>query len=155
MESCDLPWEFHKVYPSIDVQNIPGYPNHFSTKWRESFPKFDGHPALVITHVMNYMKCSSSLNVLHEYLIMKIFVSSLESSPRTWLAHSCDLKSIPSSTKLMEEFLRHSQPATQNLQYTFQDLKEDICREGFLMDDETIVEEWKTKEEYHPPTVEE
>ena len=104
---------------------------------------------------MNYMKYASSLNVLHEDVLMNIFVSSLESSQRSCLAHSCDLKSIPSSTKLMEEFLRHSQPATQNLQYTFQDLNEDICREGFLMDDETIVEEWKTKEEYHPPTAEE
>jgi hypothetical protein len=102
MASRDLPWEFHKVYPSFDVQDIPGYPNHCSPKWRESCPKFDGDPALAVTHVMNYMKYASSLNVLHEDVLMKIFVSSLESSQKDWLAHSCDPKSIPSSTNLIE-----------------------------------------------------
>jgi hypothetical protein len=73
----DLPWEFHNVYPSLDVQNVPGYPNHFSTEWRENFPKFDGDPSLAVTHVVNYMKYALSLNVLHEDVLMKIFVSSL------------------------------------------------------------------------------
>jgi hypothetical protein len=73
------------VYPSIDVQNIPGYPNHCSTEWRESFPKFNGDPTLAVTHVVNYMKYASSLNVLHEDVLMKIFVSSLESSQRSGL----------------------------------------------------------------------
>jgi hypothetical protein len=77
MASLDLPWAFHKVYPSIDVKNIPGYPNHFSMEWRESFPKFNGDPALAITHVVNYMKYVSRLNVLHEDVSMKSFVYSL------------------------------------------------------------------------------
>jgi hypothetical protein len=107
MASQDLPWAFHKVYPSIDVQNIPGYPNYFPTEWRESCPKFSGDPTLAVTHVVNYMRYASSINVLHEDVLMKIFVSSLESSQRKWLAHSCDPKSIWSSTKLVEEFLRY------------------------------------------------
>jgi hypothetical protein len=77
------------------------------------------------------MKYASSLNVLHEDVLMKIFVSSLESSQKDWLAHSCDPKSIPSSTKLIEEFLRHYRPATQSLQDAFQELKHTLCREGF------------------------
>jgi hypothetical protein len=97
MASWDLPWDFHKVYPYLDVQNIHGYPNHCSPEWRESFPKFNGNPALAVTHVINYMKYASSLDVL-----MKIFVSSLESSQMNLLAHSCNLKSIPSSTKIIE-----------------------------------------------------
>jgi hypothetical protein len=95
---------------------IPGYPNHCPTEWRENCPKFDGDPALAVTHVVNYMKYVSSLNVLHEDVLMKIFMSSLESSQKDWLAHSCDPKSIPSSTKLIEEFLRNYRPATQSLQ---------------------------------------
>jgi hypothetical protein len=90
---------------------------------------------------MNYMKYASSLNVLHEDVLMKIFVSSLESSQKDWLAHSCDPKSIPSSTKLIEEFLRQYRPATQSLQDAFQELKHTLCREGFPIDDETIDEE--------------
>jgi hypothetical protein len=70
------------VYPSIDVQNVLGYPNHCSIEWRGIFSKFDGDPSLPVTHVMNYMKYASSLNVLHEYVLMKIFVSSLESSQK-------------------------------------------------------------------------
>jgi hypothetical protein len=74
MASQDLPWEFHKVDPSFDVQDIPGYPNYCSLEWRESCSKFDGDPALAVTHVVNYMKYASSLNVLHEDVLMKICV---------------------------------------------------------------------------------
>jgi hypothetical protein len=87
------------------------------------------------------MKYASSLNVLHEDVLMKIFVSSLESSQKDWLAHSCDPKSIPYSTKLIEEFLRQYQPTTQSLQDSFQELKHTLCREGFPIDNETIYEE--------------
>jgi hypothetical protein len=141
MASRDLPWAFHNVYPSLDVQNVPGYPNHCPTEWRENCPKFDGDPALAVTHVANYMKYVSSLDVLHEDVLMKIFVSSLESSQKDWLAHLCDPKSIPSSTKLIEEFLRHYRPATQSLEDAFQELKHILCREGFPINDETIDEE--------------
>jgi hypothetical protein len=78
MASQELPREFHKVYPSIYVKNIPRYPNHLPTKWRESCPKFNGDPTLAVTHVINYMKYASRLNVLHEDVLMKFFVSSLE-----------------------------------------------------------------------------
>jgi hypothetical protein len=88
------------------------------------------------------MKYALSLNVLHEDVLMKIFVSSLEASQRNVLAHSCNPKSIPSSTKLIEEFLKHYRPATQNLQDTFQELKDVLGREGFLVDeDEEKLEE--------------
>jgi hypothetical protein len=121
---------------SLDIQIIA------PLEWRESFPKFNGDPTLAVTHVVNYMKYASSLDVLHEDVLMKIFVSSLESSQRNWLAHSCNPKSIPSSTKLIEEFLKHYRPATQNLQDTFQELKDVLCREGFPIDeDEEKLEE--------------
>jgi hypothetical protein len=87
------------------------------------------------------MKYASRLNVLHEDVLMKFFCLHLESSQKYWLAHSCDPKSIPSSTKLIEEFLRHYRPATQSLQDDFQELKHTLCREGFPIDDETIDEE--------------
>jgi hypothetical protein len=35
-------------------------------KKRECFPKFDGDLALEVTHIVNFMKYASSLNVLHE-----------------------------------------------------------------------------------------
>jgi len=87
------------------------------------------------------MKYASSLNVLHEDVLLKIFASSVETSQRNLLAHSRDPKSIRFSTKLVEEFLRHCRPATQNLQDTFRELKDTLYREGFPVDDETIDEE--------------
>jgi hypothetical protein len=143
------------VYPSIDVQNILDIQIIALRSGGKVSLNLMVIQALAVTHVVNYMKYASSLNVLHEDVLMKIFVSSLESSQRSWLAHSCDPKSIPSSTNLIEEFLRHCRPATQNLQDTFQELKDALYREGFLVDDETINEEWKTEEEYHPPIAEE
>jgi hypothetical protein len=41
------------------------------------------------------------------------------------------------------------------LQDTFQELKDTLYKEGFLVDDKTISEECETEEEYHPPIVEE
>jgi hypothetical protein len=82
MDLWDLPWDFHKVYPSLDVHNFHRYPNHCSPEWRESFPEFNGDPTLVVTHIVNYMKYASSINVLHEEVLMKICVSSLETMKR-------------------------------------------------------------------------
>jgi len=69
--------------------------------------------------------------VLHEDALMKIFVSSLRSSQKDWFAHSCDPKSIPSSTKLIEEFLRQYRPATQSLQDAFHGLKHTLAKKVF------------------------
>jgi hypothetical protein len=141
MSTRDLPWAFHKLCPYLDIQNIPGYPNHCYLEWWASCPKFNGDPVLAVTHVVNYMKYDSSLNVLHEDVLMKICVSSLESIQRSWLAHLCNPKSIPSSTKFIEAFLRHYRPATQILQDALQEIKHALCKEGFSVDDETIDEE--------------
>jgi hypothetical protein len=86
------------------------------------------------------MKYSSSLNVLHEDVLMKVFVSSLESSQNDCLSHSCDPKNIPSYTNLIEEFLRQYRPTTQSFKDAFQELKHTLCREGFPIDDDTIDE---------------
>jgi hypothetical protein len=82
MASWDLPWAFNKVYSSHNVQNIPGYPNLCPAWWREKWPKFDGDPTLVVTHVVKYMRYASSINVMHEDVLMKIFVYYLDSSQR-------------------------------------------------------------------------
>jgi hypothetical protein len=146
MASRDSPWAFHKVYPSFDVQDIPGYPNHFPTEWRENCPKFNGDPTLAVTHAVNYMKYASSLNVLHEDVLMKIFVSSLETSQRNLLAHSCD----PKVSNLLQSLLRNfSGIAGQPLRICkmFSMSLKTLYREGFPVDDETINEEWKVEDE--------
>jgi hypothetical protein len=60
------------------------------------------------------------------------------------------LRSIPSSTRLVEQFLRCWSPFTHKLQDPFQELKDALYRECFPMDNEKIVEECKNEKEYHP-----
>jgi hypothetical protein len=95
------PWP-HRNYNGNSIRFIPSLMfNVFRPmEWRVNRPKFNGDPTLVVTHV-NYMKYASRLDVLHEDVLMKICVSSLESSQRNFLAHSCNMKSIPYSTKLI------------------------------------------------------
>jgi hypothetical protein len=100
------------------------------------------------------MKYVSALNVLHDDIIICFFVASLELRQKKWLTHSCNLRSILSSTRLIEKFLKCWGPATQNLQDTFQALKDSLYRYGFPVDDETVVKECETEKEHRPPFVE-
>jgi hypothetical protein len=36
------PWSLHEMFPSLDIKDVPGYPNHFSPDWGDNCPKFDG-----------------------------------------------------------------------------------------------------------------
>jgi hypothetical protein len=94
------------------------------------------------------MKYYSSLDVLHEDVLINIFVSSLESSQRNLFAHSCNLNRIPSSIKLIQKFLEQYWPTTQNLQDDFQELKDFLSREGFpVHEDEENLEENPNEED--------
>jgi hypothetical protein len=50
------PWEFHKQYATVDVKRILGYPNHYSPKWLEDLPKYDGDPSLAGPHIVNFLR---------------------------------------------------------------------------------------------------
>jgi hypothetical protein len=45
-------WSLHKMFPTLDIQDIPGYPNLFPLDWVNNCPKFDENPSLVIPHVV-------------------------------------------------------------------------------------------------------
>jgi hypothetical protein len=72
------PWELHEMFPSLDINNIPGYPNHFSPDWLDDCPKFDGDPSSAITHVVKFLKYASKINVIHEDVLIRLFLVSLE-----------------------------------------------------------------------------
>jgi hypothetical protein len=101
------------------------------------------------------MKYASSMNVLHENVLMKFFVSSLETSQRNFLVHSCDPKIIWSSTNIVEEFLRHCRPTTKDLSSASKELEDALRREGFAVDGVMTIDECEIKEEYHLPLAKE
>jgi hypothetical protein len=51
------PWDFHERYPSIDFENIPGYPNEFDVdaRWLEDYPKFEGFVIIHIVELFEYL----------------------------------------------------------------------------------------------------
>jgi len=67
------PWELHERYPSLDIKNAPGYPNHYSPYWLDDCPKFDDDPSLTIAHVMKFLKHASEIRLLHEYSLTILF----------------------------------------------------------------------------------
>jgi hypothetical protein len=82
-----------------------------------------------------------------------VIVCSISRVETKEVAHTfMQSRSIPSSTRLIEQFLRCWGPTTQNLQDTFQELKDALYREGFPVDDETIVKECEIEKQHHPPS---
>jgi hypothetical protein len=61
MAHCSL----YKMFPSLDIDDIPGYPNHFSPIWEKNCPKFDGNSSLAITYVVNFLKYFLEIDVTH------------------------------------------------------------------------------------------
>jgi hypothetical protein len=96
------PWELHAMFPSLDFNNFPGYPNHFCPNWLDDCPKFDGDPSSTITHVVKFLKYASKINVVHEDVLIRFFLVSLEARQNNWVKKSLSPKSIPSLTVFIE-----------------------------------------------------
>jgi hypothetical protein len=98
------PWDFHERYPFIDITNVPGYPNHIPQEWRDNCPQYDGNPTLTVSHVLQFLKYVSHLKVIHEDVLIKLFMSSLQPKQRVLLKYSSCPKSITSFTCLFNLF---------------------------------------------------
>jgi hypothetical protein len=77
---------------------------------------------------------SSTENVQHEDVCLRLFLLSLGSEQRDWIKHSCKPRSISSLMILIREFLKCWGPEAQSLEDTIQDLEDDFSREGFDLD---------------------
>jgi hypothetical protein len=104
------PWSLHKMFPSLDIEDVLGYPNHFSPGWGNNCPKFDGDLSLAITHVVNFLKYVSEIDVTHQDVLIRLFFLSLETRQKDWVKHTLNPKSISSLTIFIEEFLKRWAP---------------------------------------------
>jgi hypothetical protein len=92
------------MFPSLDIEDILGYPNQFSLGWGNNYPKFDGDPSLAITHVVNFLKLFSNIDVTHQDVLIRLFFLSLETRQTDWDRHTLNAKSISS----LQSSLRNS-----------------------------------------------
>jgi hypothetical protein len=81
------PWEFHEQFATLDVRGVPGYPNHYSPDWLDDLPRYDGDPSLVIPHIENFLRYVLEINVIHEDVMMRLFVSSFVTEQCNWVRH--------------------------------------------------------------------
>jgi hypothetical protein len=84
------------MFPCLDIEHVPGYPNHFSQGWGKNCPKFDGDPSLAIYHVVNLLKYVSEIDVTHQDVLIRLFFLSLETRQKDWVEHTLHPKSISS-----------------------------------------------------------
>ena len=72
------PWSLHEMFPSLDIKDIPGYPNNFSLYSRYNCQNFDRSPSLIVTHVVNLFKYTSEIDAMHQYVLIRLFFLSLD-----------------------------------------------------------------------------
>jgi hypothetical protein len=104
------PWLFHVFNPSFDVIEIPEYPNEFPPRYEEYIPKFCGDTHLSAQHVAPFFDFVSSLNVVYEDDLMRLFVYSLEGDARFWIKQLCRPREISSLTSLIQAFHKCCDP---------------------------------------------
>jgi hypothetical protein len=145
------PWEIHEMFPSLDIKNVLGYPNQFSPDWGDNCPKFDGDLSSVITHVVKFLKYTSDINVIHEDVLIRLFLLSLEARQKNWVKHSCNPKSISSLAVFIEEFLKCGAWDFKGMKTLFKILWQSLQGEGLfynpIEDDKGLIEEQQLEEE--------
>jgi hypothetical protein len=120
---------FHEVFPSIDFESIPGYPNKFKGKWSENFPTFKG---LFVTHVVKFLDYIRGMGE-HEDIQIIRFICSLPFDVQEWIKYCCNPKAIYSLIDLISRFLDYGNPQSQTYEGTLQELIAALEEYGFFI----------------------
>jgi hypothetical protein len=121
-----VPWE--QVYPTIDFKSFQGYPNYFDTKWSSNSPRFGGLP---ITHIVEFMKYISEIELAGEDVLMKLFILSLPSFLQDWFKSSCEDRGISSFVDLINRFIEFVKPQCLTYEDALKNLATTLEDEGF------------------------
>jgi hypothetical protein len=120
------PWE--QVYPTIDFKSFQGYPNYFDTKWSSNSPRFGGLP---ITHIVEFLKYISEIELGGEDVLVKLFILSLPSFLQDWFKSCCEDRGISSFVDLISRFIEFVKPQCQTYEDALQNLTIALENEGF------------------------
>jgi hypothetical protein len=116
-------------FSPLDFTNVYGFPNNVPNIkiWEDVLPKFGGYvDNNLAQHLFEFHNLMDELNVHHEYILMKLFIFSLEIDARLWykyLPHS----SIPSLKYFHIRFHQHCKRI-----YSTEILFEDCCNIEFI-----------------------
>jgi hypothetical protein len=99
------PWE--QVYSTIDCRSFQGYPSYFDTKWSSNPPRFGGLP---ITHIVEFLKYISEIELGGEHVLVKLFILSLPSFLQDWFRGCCKDRGISSFVHLISRFIDFVKP---------------------------------------------
>jgi hypothetical protein len=99
------PWE--KMYPTIDFKSLQGYLDYFEEKWLKNSPRFRGFP---ITHIVEFLKYISEIQLGGEDVLVKIFILSLPSFLQDWFKSFCEDRGISSFVDLISRFIEFLKP---------------------------------------------
>jgi hypothetical protein len=122
-------WSLHRIFPSLDIHDIPRHLNHFSHGWVINFQNFDRDTSSAIAHVVNLLKYVSKMNATHRDVLIRLFLISLETRQSYWVEHILHPKSISSLEIFIEKFLKMWASITQRYEYTFHDITMFLQRE--------------------------
>jgi hypothetical protein len=122
------PLDYHERYPSIDFENILGYPNEFDVRWLEDYPKFKG---LVIIHIVEFFKYLWEVKSHHEDIQIKLFIYFLPLELQNWVKDCCKPKGISSLIDLISIFIEYFHPYFQTYEDVLQDLIVVLEEKGF------------------------
>jgi hypothetical protein len=95
------------VYPTIDFKIFQGYPHYFDAKWLHNFPRFEGLP---ITHIVEFLKYISEIELEGEDVLVKLFILSLPSFLQDWFKGCYEDRVISSFVGLISRFIDFSKP---------------------------------------------
>jgi len=99
------PWE--QVYPNIDFKSVQGYLHYFDTKWLYNSLIFGGLP---ISHIVEFLKYISELELGGEDALVKLFILSLPSFLQDWFKSCCEGRGISSFLDLISRFIKLVKP---------------------------------------------
>ena len=75
---------FFDKFPALDIASIPGHPNHVAGRMVCAVLVFDGDPLFAIDHVETFNAHASKEKVVHQDVLMLLFMGSL-SGHNSWL----------------------------------------------------------------------
>lgn len=79
-------------FPALDIASIPRHPNHVTGRMVRGVVLFDGDPLSVIDHIEIFNAHTSRENVVHQDVLMLLFMGSL-CGHNSWL-HDHEPRSI-------------------------------------------------------------
>ena len=95
------------MYPTIDFKSFQGYPKYFDTKWSSNSPRFGGLP---ITHIVEFLKYISEIELKREDDMVKLSILSLPSFLQDWFKSCCEGRGISSFLDLISRFIKLVKP---------------------------------------------